>query len=99
MSSARSDTAARGRLLAEGGQGVNVFRYRTTQGVRALLAPLTRLDSAARDTALAILPPSAATAFRALPKADQQHALPVRHQGHMRCGGTTFRGQGQQPLR
>jgi hypothetical protein len=45
--------------------------------VRALLAPLTRLDSAARDSALAILPIPAATAFRALPKADQQHALQV----------------------
>ncbi|MCA1668405.1 MAG: hypothetical protein LC793_13645 [Thermomicrobia bacterium] len=54
-----------------------MFRYRTAQGVRALIAPLTRLDAAARDSALAILPIPAATAFRALPKADQQHALRV----------------------
>lgn len=45
--------------------------------MRALLAPLTPLDRAARDAALAILPVPAAGAFRALPKADQQHALRV----------------------
>lgn len=47
------------------------------QGFRALLAPVLPLDRAARDAALAILPELAAAAFRALPKADQQHALRV----------------------
>lgn len=87
MPSAPSDIEARHRLLAEGGRGIGPFRYRTTQGVRALLAPLTPLDRAARDRALAILPPAAATAFRALPRADQQHALRVyRH--FLACGET-----------
>lgn len=52
-----------------------------------LLAPLTRLDSAARERALAILPIAAAAAFRALPKADQQHALRVYHRC-IACGET-----------
>lgn len=54
-------------------------RYRTTQGVRALLSPLTPLDRAARDAALSILPAQAAAAFRAMPRADQCHALRVYH--------------------
>lgn len=65
MSSARSDA------------GVGRPRYRTAQGLRALSSPLLPLDTAARDAALAILPAPAARAFRALPKADQCHALRV----------------------
>jgi len=57
--------------------GVGRARYRTIQGVRTLLSPLTPLDAKARDAALAILPAPAAIAFRALPKADQRHALRV----------------------
>jgi hypothetical protein len=45
--------------------------------MRALLAPLTPLDIATRERALTILPTPAAAAFRALPKADQQHALRI----------------------
>ena len=56
---------------------VSSARYRTTQGVRTLLSPLTPLDAEARNAALAILPAPAAIAFRALPKADQRHALRV----------------------
>jgi hypothetical protein len=52
-------------------------RYRLAQGFRALLSPLIPLDRAARDATLAILPVRAAAAFRAQPKADQQHALRV----------------------
>jgi hypothetical protein len=55
-------------------------RYRLAQGFRALLAPLIPLDHAARDAALMMLPAQAAAAFRALPKADQQHALRVYRQ-------------------
>ena len=61
----------------EGGWGVRALRYRLTQGFRALLSPLIPLDRTARDAALTILPIQAAAAFRALPKADQQHALRV----------------------
>ncbi len=57
--------------------GLGRIRYRLAQGFRALLSPLIPLDRAARDEALAILPVQAAAAFRALPKADQQHALRV----------------------
>ncbi len=67
MSSAPSDAA----------RGVGPIRYRTTQGLRALLSPLAPLDSAARGVALALLPLPAARTFRALPKADQRHALQV----------------------
>ena len=63
----------------KGAGGLGSARYRTTQGVRALIAPLTRIDDAARDRALANLPTAAAAAFRTLPKADQQHALRVYH--------------------
>ncbi|MHB8647914.1 MAG: HD domain-containing protein [Thermomicrobiales bacterium] len=45
--------------------------------MRALLSPLTPLDRAACDGVLAILPVAAANAFRALPRADQRHALRV----------------------
>jgi len=45
--------------------------------LRALLAPLIPLDIIALDAALAILPARAAAAFRALPKADQRHALRI----------------------
>lgn len=55
-------------------------RYRTVQGMRALLSPLTPLDVKVRDAALAILPEQAAGAFRMLPKADQRHALSVYRQ-------------------
>lgn len=61
----------------KGAGGFGRIRYRITQGMRALFAPLTRLDIAARENALALLPMPAATAFRALPMADQQHALRV----------------------
>jgi Arc/MetJ family transcription regulator len=42
-----------------------------------LLALLAPLDHAARDAALVVLPAPASIAFRALPKADQRHALRV----------------------
>ncbi len=42
-----------------------------------LLSPVASLDDTARDAALSILPIPAAAAFRALPKADQRHALRV----------------------
>ena len=64
-----------GALWAGGGLGR--LRYRTTQGVRTLASPLTRLDNAVRDAALALLPVPATAAFHALPKADQRHALRV----------------------
>lgn len=54
-------------------------RYRIAQGCRALLSPLLPLDIAAREDALAILPVPAVTAFRALPRADQRHAMRVYH--------------------
>ncbi len=57
--------------------GLGRLRYRTTQGVRTLFSPLTSRDDAARDAALALLPTPASAAFRALPKADQGHALRV----------------------
>jgi len=57
--------------------GVGPVRYRTAQGLRTLLSPLAPLDTGGRDTALSILPTPAAAAFRALPKADQRHALRV----------------------
>ncbi len=63
--------------MGKGVRGLGRVRYRTTQGVRALLSPLTPLDSRAWDSVLAILPLPAAMAFRALPKADQRHALRV----------------------
>ena len=58
-------------------RGLGRLRYRITQGTRALLSPFMPLNAAARDTALAMLPIPAAAAFRALPKADQRHALRV----------------------
>jgi hypothetical protein len=63
--------------VGKGVGGLGRIRYRLAQGFRALLSPLIPLDRAARDEALAILPVQAAAAFRALPKADQQHALRV----------------------
>ncbi|MDQ6603080.1 MAG: hypothetical protein M3Z19_10165 [Chloroflexota bacterium] len=57
--------------------GLGSVRYRTTQGVRTILSPLMPLDGAARDAALSILPLPAIAAFRALPKADQRHALRI----------------------
>jgi hypothetical protein len=61
----------------KGVRGLGVFPYRLSQGLRALLSPFMTLDITARDAALAILPARAAAAFRALPKADQQHALRI----------------------
>ncbi len=50
-------------------------RYRIGQGLRYLRpAPP---DAIERDAALAVLPPAAAAAFRALPPPDQSHALRV----------------------
>ncbi len=63
--------------MGKGAGGVGRIRYRLTQGLRALLSPLVPLDRSARDEALTILPTAAVAAFRALPKADQQHALRV----------------------
>jgi len=63
--------------LRKGAGGLGRSRYRTAQGLRALSSPLMPLNREARDAALAILPAPAAIAFRALPKADQRHALRV----------------------
>lgn len=66
--------------MGKGAGGLGQIRYRLTQGFRALSAPFSTLDIAARAETLADLPEAAATAFRALPKGDQQHALRVyRH--------------------
>jgi len=59
------------------GRGLGSARYRTAQGLRALVSPLLPLNTGVRDAALSILPTPAAVAFRALPKADQRHALRV----------------------
>jgi hypothetical protein len=64
-------------LLAGGGQGVGPLRYRFAQGIRALIPALAPLDVAMREDALTLLPENAATAFRALPRSDQSHALRV----------------------
>ncbi len=61
----------------EGGGGLGSPRYRTVQGLRALTSPFLPLNTEARDAVLASLPIPAAIAFRALPKADQRHALRV----------------------
>ena len=42
-----------------------------------ILSPLLALDVGARERAVAILPQPAVMAFRALPRADQRHALRV----------------------
>jgi hypothetical protein len=63
--------------LGKGAGGLGRIRYRLAQGLRALLSPLIPLDRMVRDEALTILPVRAAAAFRALPKADQRHALRV----------------------
>lgn len=63
--------------LAPSDTGVGRSRYRIAQGLRALSPPFLPLHMEARDAALAILPAPAARAFRALPKADQRHALRV----------------------
>lgn len=64
-------------LLGKGAGGLGRSRYRTAQGLRSLASPLLPLHTETRDAALAILPIPAAIAFRALPKADQRHALRV----------------------
>lgn len=50
-------------------------RYRIGQGLRHLYVPPP--DAGRRDSALAVLPEAARTAFHALPHADQAHALRV----------------------
>lgn len=74
-------------VRTEGDRTPGPFRYRITQGVRALFPARMPLDSTARDAALVLLPEPARVGFRALPLGDQSHALRVYH-ALMRRGET-----------
>ncbi len=74
--------------VADGGfRPLHRTRYRVRQGVWALMPAAAPLDRNARDAALAVLPDAAVAAFRALPRADQSHALRV-HAALLTAGET-----------